>query len=102
MSSIKNLLQIPLAIHPFLRNNDMLDPEYDTPVETTCYAEEKVNVVNDKEGKEVVSNITLYVDGSDTLKEADMVTYYGKDYNIKALMAIRELDGTCVLWQVYV
>jgi hypothetical protein len=53
-------------------------------------------------GKEVVSNITIYLDGSEKIDDSDVVTFDGNDYFIKALLAVRELDGDIALWMVYV
>lgn len=102
MEGIKELLQIPLIIHPFSESSDAGDRLYGSPKETTCYGEGKMKTITDKTGSEAVSELTLYVDGSDTLTSDDRVEYYDKIYHIKALSEIRELDGSLALWVVYV
>jgi hypothetical protein len=102
MRGIKKLLKIPLIIHPYTGQSDALDNTYDTPRVSTCYGEGTMKIIKDRNGEEVVSELTLYVDGAEILGDNDLVVYYGKTYAIKALNPIRELNGDIALWMVYV
>lgn len=102
MRGIKKLLRIPLEIHPYEGVDDRLDVSYGAPIPTTCYAESEIKVVNDTSGKEVVSNTTIYLDGSEVISENDKILYNDKEHLIKALADVRELNGDIALWMVYV
>ena len=54
-------------------------------VSMSCYAEGKVQVVTNKEGKEVVSNKILYVDGLTEIDELDNVVFEGRETEVKAI-----------------
>ena len=55
------------------------------PINMDCYAEGKVQVVTNKEGKEVVSNKVLYVDGNTEINELDNIVFEGRESEIKAI-----------------
>lgn len=102
MEGIKELLQIPIAICPFISRDGAGDAVYGDNIDTTCYAEETLKTVLNRTGKEVLSNITFYIDGADTIGYDDLMEYFGNKYPIKSLTAIRELTGEIALWEVNV
>ncbi len=55
------------------------------PVNMACYAEGKIQVVTNKEGKEVVSNKILYVDGLTEIDELDNVVFEDRETEVKAI-----------------
>lgn len=96
-----DILRIPITIIPFISIDGAGDKTYGDPVETTCYAEEKITEVLDNTGQKVTSNITFYIEEDINITPNDKLIYFDTEYPIKAVSAIRELDGTCVLWVVY-
>ncbi|NLD21612.1 MAG: hypothetical protein GX664_03900 [Bacteroidales bacterium] len=98
----REILRIPITVIPYLGMDGAGDKTYGNPVETTCYAEEKITEILDNNGQKVLSNITFYVESDIDITPYDLLVYFGTEYPIKAVSAIRELDGTCVLWVVNV
>lgn len=96
------VLRIPITVIPCMGIDGAGDKTYGDPVETTCYAEEKITEILDNTGQKVLSNITFYIEGDINITPNDMLKYFGTEYPIKAVSAIRETDGTCVLWVVHV
>lgn len=102
MRGIKKLLKIPLIIHPYTGQSDSLDNTYGPPRDSTCYGDGQMKNITDRNGEEVVSELTLYVDGAEILDENDKFEYYDKTYTARALEPIRELNGDVALWMVFV
>lgn len=101
MSSIKNLLKIPLKIKYYVSENSYGEVTYTDPVDNTCYAEYKINNIISFEGKETVSKITFYIDGTVPLSKNDVIIFEEETYHLKSLQKVRELDGTVVLLVAY-
>lgn len=70
---------------PYKRRNGTGAKEFGTNESMKCYAEGKVQVVTNKEGKEVVSNKLLYVDGPTEIVELDNVIFEGRETEVKAI-----------------
>lgn len=70
---------------PYIKRSGTGSKIFDNPVSITCYAEGKVQVVTNKEGKEVVSNKILYVDGPTEIDELDNVVFEGRETEVKAI-----------------
>lgn len=70
---------------PYLKRNGTGAKIFGESVEVDCYAEGKVQVVTNREGKEVVSNKILYVDGTEAFDELDNVVFEGRDTEVKAI-----------------
>lgn len=83
--SLKEWLNLPAQIKPFIRRNGTGTKLYGDAIDIQCYAEGKVAVVTDNTGAEVVSNKQLYVDGSVTISELDCIVFEGFEKNIKSI-----------------
>ena len=83
--SLKEWLNLPAQIKPFIRRNGTGTKLYGDAVDIQCYAEGKVVVVTDNAGAEVVSNKQLYIDGSVTISELDCIVFEGSEKNIKSI-----------------
>jgi len=70
---------------PYIKRSGTGAKTFGEPANMNCYAEGKVQVVTNKEGKEVVSNKILYVDGSTEIEELDNVIFEGRETEIKAI-----------------
>lgn len=101
MRGIKRLLKIPIIIYPYGEISDTGDETYESPKDSTCYGEGKMKVITDKTGSESVSEITLYIDGAETLTDQDEILYDDARHHIKSLSKIKELNGDIALWVVY-
>lgn len=70
---------------PYIRRTGTGTKVFGEPVDIKCYAEGKIQVVSNKEGKEAVSNKTLYVEGTEELNELDNIVFEGRESEIKAI-----------------
>ena len=70
---------------PYIKRSGTGSEIFGDSIELTCYAEGKVQVVTNKEGKEVVSNKLLYVDGPTEIDELDNVVFEGRETEVKAI-----------------
>lgn len=102
MQGIKKLLQIPVVIKPFLSSDTAGDDTYGNDIITTCYAEGKLQPVTDVSGDQVLSSFTIYIDGAEAIKSKDLILYDDREFIIKALSPVKELNGDIAIWLVYI
>jgi hypothetical protein len=98
--SLKDWMKIPITIKPTLSVNDDGDVTSGVPKNTLCLAEDKLQVVVNREGLEVVSVTTLYIDGSEDIGHKYSISYNDTDYPIKMLGSVYEGQYRS-LWLVY-
>lgn len=84
-NSLKSWINLPFTYKPYLSRSGTGAKQFDTSVTGLCYAEGKVEIVTDTQGKEVVSKKQLYVDGSVPIKELDNVVFEGSETDVKAI-----------------
>lgn len=80
--SLKDWMDLPVAIKPLIRYTGTGSKEFGDTLETTCYAEGKVQTVKDNKGVEVVSNLQLYFDGSTPINSLDTVEFFGEEKTV--------------------
>jgi hypothetical protein len=104
-SALKGLLTVPVTIKPFVGMSSAGDYEFGDDINTMCLPEVVQTVVTTKHyrqdvfGKEDVSNITLYIDGSIPMTMDDNIIFEGNQSYIKGLNA--EYDkGKRSIWVV--
>lgn len=83
--SLKPWMNLKAIRKPYLKRNGTGTKIFGESIEVDCYAEGKVQVVTNREGKEVVSNKILYVDGLEAFDELDNVVFEGRDTEVKAI-----------------
>mgnify|MGYP003313710161 CR=1 FL=1 len=81
-ASLKEWINVPYAIRPFIKYNGAGTKVYDERVESLCYPVGDVKVVLDASGVEVTSTATLYVPGNEPIKDTDMVIFEGRERSI--------------------
>ena len=101
MVNVKKHLKIDYQLHKFLSVDDTLSKQYSPPTTYKCYMEEELKTVVNDAGEEVVSDRTLYADGSVEIVSDDLIEFEGNKYPIKALSNIRTKKGKIVLRVVY-
>ena len=84
-NSLKPWMNLKATRKPYLKRNGTGLKLFGESVEVSCYAEGKVQVVTNREGKEVVSNKLLYVDGNEAFDELDNVVFEGRETEVKAI-----------------
>ena len=83
--SLKSWINLDATVKPYLRRDGTGDKVFDKTVGIKCYAEGKVQIIKNGEGKEVVSNKQLYVDGNNPIKELDAVIFEGRETDVQAI-----------------
>ena len=83
--SLKSWANLPFTYKPFTGRSGTGTKQYAGAQSGLCYAEGSVKVVSNNEGKEVVSNKQLYVDGTSPIKELDNVLFEGRETEVKAI-----------------
>lgn len=99
--SLKKWLNVPVQLVQCVSIDSAGDATYAAPIDTMCYPERKTTVVTDAKGNEVVSNITLYMEGDTWVKESDEIVFEGEQRPIKAIGVFYE-KGTPDVKVVYV
>ncbi len=80
--SLVEWVNIPFVRKPFVGRTVYGDKQFSDDVELLCYPVGKVNVIKDKQGKEVVSNTCLYVDGDVEFDARDNVVFEGVETEV--------------------
>ena len=100
-NSMKDWLHTPITILPYVSVDGVGDITYGVPINAVCFIQGKMQIVVDKFGKEVVSDLQVYLDGSTSIKVQDAVTLLGITHDIKALSPFYDDKGIVSLWVVY-
>lgn len=85
--SVKDWLDVPITIKPFLKRTATGDKEFGTPHDALCYPRGEVNIVRNWQGVEVVSHNHLHVEGDTEVSELDNVVFEGREYPVQAISA---------------
>lgn len=83
----------PVTHMPFVSRNGYGDKEYGQDVHLMCYMHEKVTMVKDKTGEEVVSTTTLYLDGMLPITTEDLMRIDGVEHAIITVSRYIGLPG---------
>ena len=78
-ASLKEWVNVPYKIKPFIKRNGAGTKLYDSPVDSKCYPVGDVKLVVDTSGAEVTSTTQLYVPGSEQIKVTDAVVFNGEE-----------------------
>ncbi|MMZ45704.1 hypothetical protein D3C75_232930 [compost metagenome] len=100
-NSLKAWANVPLEIRPFIKHDTAGDPEYGDLIEALCYPEAKARMVVDRDGREVISAITLYIDPVWRAKFHidDALIFDDEEHTIKAKSALYR-NGEVDIWVV--
>jgi hypothetical protein len=85
LKSLKSWLTLSATIKPFVSRSGTGAKTFGVSANVSCYAEGKVQVVTNAEGKEVVSNMQLYVDGDTVVAERDNIIFNSKESEVQAI-----------------
>ena len=99
--SLIEWLDIPCIIKPFVSRDSANDKTYGTDINTTCYLEGKVRVVENRDGNQVISNTAVYLRGTEVIGYDDIITLHGKSFHIKAMSEFYA-NGSRSIWVVYI
>ncbi len=84
-NSIRKWMTLPAQVIPFIRRDGTGTKLFKDPVDHLCYAEGTIQVVTDSKGVEVVSNLSIYFEGSTDISELDAVVFENKKRDIRAI-----------------
>lgn len=101
-NSVKQWLNIPVTIKPFVKRSGTGQKVYGEPIKTKCYAVGKVETVTDDKGVEVVSKTQLYFDGTEKISSNDAVIFNESETNILSIGLFYDTKGKLDLKVVYI
>lgn len=81
-ASLKPWINVPYAILPFIKYSGGGAKIYGDRIESLCYPTGDVRKILDVNGSEVTSTATLYVPGTDNIKDTDTVVFEGRERSI--------------------
>ena len=81
-ASIKGWINVPYSILPFVKYNGAGTKVYGERRESMCYPTGDVRKILDANGSEVTSTATLYVDGTEEIKDTDTIVFEGRERSI--------------------
>lgn len=99
--SLKPWIDLECTIKPFVGRTGSGTKQFGEPIPHKCYAEGKMQNIKDSTGTEVVSNITLYMDGNTVINEKDNVIFEGRETEVLAISYFYRA-GKCDIKLVYV
>ena len=81
-ASLKSWINVPYAILPFVKYSGAGTKIYGDRRESLCYPTGDVRKILDANGSEVTSTATLYVPGTEDIKDTDTIVFEGKERSI--------------------
>lgn len=100
-NALTDMLDTPVTIKPFVSMNSAGDKTYGLPINAMACIEYKTQVVVTKQGKQEISDMSFYINGSQAISEEDVIRHNNKDYRIKGLLGHYD-NGYVSLWVVQV
>lgn len=100
-SSLKEWLDVPITIKPFVKRTATGDKVFGETIQELCYPRGEVNIVRNWQGVEVVSHNHLHVEGDTQVTELDNIIFEGKEYAVQAISAYYR-DGKPDIKVVYI
>lgn len=100
-SSLKEWLDVPITIKPFIKRTATGDKVFGEPVHVLCYPRGEVNIVRNWQGVEVVSHNHLHVEGDTSVTELDNIIFEDKEYSVQAVSTYYR-DGKPDIKVVYI
>lgn len=91
--SLKPWLLQTATVYPYIVHNAYGDRQFGEPYDIRCYPEGKVQIVKNSDGKEVVSNTILYVEGTATINDLDKIVFEGRETEIVAITSYYRGSG---------
>lgn len=83
--SLREWMDVPLTVKPFSKRTGTGDKVFGEPIDVFCYPKGEVTVVRNWQGVEVVSNTSLYVDGTVSVSNLDEVVFEGENKPVQAV-----------------
>lgn len=83
--SLKNWMDLPVTIKPTTGRSGAGSKLFGASFTAMCYAEGKVQIVKNSQGKEIVSHKQLYLDGTVAIKELDTVLFENYESDVQAI-----------------
>lgn len=80
--SLKDWINVPYRILPFIKYTGTGAKVYDEPIDSLCYPTGDVRKILDASGAEVTSTATLYVPGTENIKDTDTIVFEGHERSI--------------------
>ncbi len=98
--SLKPWINVPYTILPFIKYTGAGSKVHGDPIESLCYPTGDVRKILDVNGSEVTSTATLYVPGTENIKDTDTVIFEGRERSIHRITNFYR-DGVVDIKVVY-
>lgn len=99
--SLKNWINVPFYIKPFIRHTGTGDKEFGESIPSECYPMADIKVVRNYNKEEVTSNTQLYLNGDTGIDKHDVVIFESEEYTILKISTYYR-DGKPDLKVVYI
>lgn len=83
--SLKQWMDIPLGIKPFIKRTGTGSKEFGELITVKCYPHADLKVVRNYNDEEVVSSTQLYIDGDTAIKKHDIVVFEEEEFTIQKI-----------------
>lgn len=100
--SLKQWLNIPIVIKPFIKRSGTGQKIYGDPIAAKCYAVGKIETITDDKGVEVISKIQLYFDGNVKISSNDAIIFNEAEKSILSIGYLYDTKGSIDLKVVYI
>lgn len=81
-ASLKSWINVPYSILPFVKYTGAGSKVYGDRIDSLCYPTGDVRKILDVNGSEVTSTATLYVPGTENIKDTDTIVFEGRERSI--------------------
>lgn len=81
-ASLKAWINVPYSILPFIKYTGAGSKVYGDRIDSLCYPTGDVRKILDVNGSEVTSTATLYVPGTENIKDTDTIIFEGRERSI--------------------
>lgn len=81
-TSLKSWINVPYSILPFIKYSGTGSKIHGERIDSLCYPTGDVRKILDVNGSEVTSTATLYVPGTESIKDTDTIIFEGRERSI--------------------
>ena len=100
-NSIKSWLNLRVIRKPFVCYSGSGDKQFGTPQRLSCYIQGAVKVVQNREGIDVTSSMSLFINGQHKVNVDDVFVIGDIEYDVLAISPFYR-EGRKDIWVVYV
>lgn len=100
-NSLKSWINLKVLMKPFVQYSGSGDKVFGTTRRLSCYMQGSVKIVQNREGKNVTSSMSLFVNGKHHINLDDVFVISDVEYDVIALAPFYR-EGRKDIWVVYI